>query len=105
MASRTREVSIPLHLVLLRQQCIQFCTPHMKEEIEALEHVQRRATRLVKGLETMSDEEQLRELSLFSLEKRRLGGPHCSPKLPGKRLQCGGGWFLLPAEKEQQEMA
>ena len=47
------------------------CSPSLQERILALECIQRRAVKLVTALEHKSYEEWLRELELFSLEKRR----------------------------------
>ena len=79
VASREREVIVPLPLysALMTphlEYCIQTRGLQNRKDVELLQQVQRRAMKIIRGLKLFFYEDKLRQLVLFSLEKRRLLG-------------------------------
>ena len=56
------------------EYCIQACTPTLRIDIETLERVKRRATKLVPSLRNLPYEDRLKRLNLPALEERRRRG-------------------------------
>lgn len=68
------EANVLLSSALMRpplEYFVQFWEFNFKKDVDRLERVKRRDTKIIRGLENMEEEEMLKNLDLLSPEKRR----------------------------------
>ena len=64
MVCGLREVILPLYSALVRPHlvyCVQMCSPQYRRDMDLLEHIQRKATKMIQDMEHLSYENRLRE--------------------------------------------
>jgi ribonucleases P/MRP protein subunit RPP40 len=74
IVSRNKNIIIKLYKALVRpklEYCIQAWRPYLKKDIDKLEKVQRRATKIITECKGLSYQERLKVTGLTTLEKRR----------------------------------
>ena len=74
---KEKRLIIPLYKAIVRphfEYCIETWRPYRKKDIDTLERIQRRATKIISQLSDLSYEERLKECGLTTVETRRLRG-------------------------------
>jgi ribonucleases P/MRP protein subunit RPP40 len=74
---KSKDVIVRLYKALVRPRlefCIQAWSPYLRKDIDLIERVQRRATKLIEGYKNLSYENRLHLTGLITLEKRRVRG-------------------------------
>ena len=74
VASRVKEVTLPLYSALVRlhlEYCVQMWSPVYRRDMELLECIQRTATEMIQEMKHLPYEDRLKELGMFILERRR----------------------------------